>query len=81
MGEAFWANCFKQQIMASFASLQKRCQPKKAKAHTYANKRILYLMQRVSEHQESLRITKKPLKKRPPRRPAAVCRAIRARHQ
>jgi hypothetical protein len=79
--EAFWAHCLKQQIMASWASFQKRSQPKKPKAHSYANRQILFSMKRVSSHHEGLRITKEPSKKRPPRRSAAVCRAIRARHR
>jgi hypothetical protein len=80
-GEAFWGNCFRQQIMASYACCEKASRPKKAKAHTYANKRVLYSMQRAAEHQEGLRLTKEPIRKRPPRSAQAVRRAIRARHQ
>jgi hypothetical protein len=46
--DAFWATCFKEQMMASWASCENASRPKKAKAHTYANKQILHSMHRGS---------------------------------
>jgi hypothetical protein len=40
--DAFWTTCFREQMKASWESCERRTRPKKAKAHTYASRQILY---------------------------------------
>jgi hypothetical protein len=78
--DAFWATCLREQMKASWESCENRTRPKKAKAHTYASRQILYSMHRVSQYHEGLRQTMQPQRKWAPRRAKAVCKAIRTRH-